>query len=262
MNRLRIAVVGKGGSGKSTVSGTTARLLGRRGLPVLALDSDPMPGLSISLGLGMIDDAMLNDAAERGDDGRWQLKAGIGPARAVKLFALDAPDGVRFLQFGKATPQGLREIFPSVNAFGHMVRRLARDRVMTGWSVIGDLAAGTRQTAFDWAPYAEIYLVVCEPSWASVLTARRLISLALKHRPDRILIVANKVENRDDVDWIASRIGSEPDLSLPADRAVTDADRRGMALLDFSPASPVVVSLGRLIDELLEGPRRDPDRSG
>lgn len=62
---LRLAVVGKGGSGKSTVAGTMARLLGRSGEKVLALDSDPMPGLAISLGLGNLTDAMLTGAVER-----------------------------------------------------------------------------------------------------------------------------------------------------------------------------------------------------
>ena len=49
---MRIAVVGKGGAGKSVIAGTTARLLARQGRRVLALDSDLLPGLSISLGSG------------------------------------------------------------------------------------------------------------------------------------------------------------------------------------------------------------------
>lgn len=171
MTRLRLAVVGKGGAGKSTISGTLARLLARRNGPVLALDSDPMPGLSISLGLGAIDEALLGDAAEQGEDGSWRLRRGIGPARAVARHAIKTPDGVRFIQFGKADEGGLRSILPSVSAFADMARGLARDRVMRQCSVIGDLSAGTRQTAYDWAPYADTYLVVVEPGWASALTA-------------------------------------------------------------------------------------------
>ena len=49
---MRIAVVGKGGAGKSVIAGTSARLLARQGRRVLALDSDLLPGLSISLGSG------------------------------------------------------------------------------------------------------------------------------------------------------------------------------------------------------------------
>ncbi|MDQ6823553.1 MAG: cobyrinic acid a,c-diamide synthase, partial [Candidatus Eremiobacteraeota bacterium] len=48
---MRIAFIGKGGNGKSTIAGTVARLLGRAGDNVLALDVDTLPGLSVSLGL-------------------------------------------------------------------------------------------------------------------------------------------------------------------------------------------------------------------
>ncbi|MCI0547826.1 MAG: AAA family ATPase, partial [Candidatus Rokubacteria bacterium] len=48
---MKIAVAGKGGSGKTTIAATLARLLARRGRKVLALDADSNPNLSVSLGL-------------------------------------------------------------------------------------------------------------------------------------------------------------------------------------------------------------------
>lgn len=48
---MRIAVAGKGGSGKTTIAGTMARLLGRRGRSVLAIDGDNSPNLGQVLGL-------------------------------------------------------------------------------------------------------------------------------------------------------------------------------------------------------------------
>ena len=104
---MRIAVVGKGGAGKSVVSANLARVLARRGHRVLALDSDTLPGLSISLGAEVPDEPPLNDAAERNEKGRWRLKPGIGPVRAIQRFATDAPDGVRLLQIGKTDKRGL-----------------------------------------------------------------------------------------------------------------------------------------------------------
>jgi CO dehydrogenase maturation factor len=48
---MKIAVAGKGGSGKTTLAGTLARILGRRGLPTLAIDADTNPNLALTLGI-------------------------------------------------------------------------------------------------------------------------------------------------------------------------------------------------------------------
>ena len=48
---LKIAVAGKGGSGKTTIAATLARLLARRGHRVTALDGDPNPNLGVALGM-------------------------------------------------------------------------------------------------------------------------------------------------------------------------------------------------------------------
>lgn len=48
---MRVALVGKGGSGKTTLSATLARTWARRGRHVTALDCDPNPNLAVALGL-------------------------------------------------------------------------------------------------------------------------------------------------------------------------------------------------------------------
>jgi CO dehydrogenase maturation factor len=56
---MKIAVAGKGGSGKTTLAGTLARVLGRRGQEVLAIDADSNPNLAITLGLACEEAAHL-----------------------------------------------------------------------------------------------------------------------------------------------------------------------------------------------------------
>ena len=48
---MKIAVAGKGGSGKTTIAGTLARVLAQRGLQVLAIDGDTNPSLGVSTGI-------------------------------------------------------------------------------------------------------------------------------------------------------------------------------------------------------------------
>lgn len=246
---MRIAVVGKGGSGKSVVAGTIARLLARRGERVLALDSDPIPGLAISLGLGPLTTAMLEEAAEKNEKGRWKLKKGIGAARAVQRYAVTGPDGVRLLQFGKAGSDGLQPVMGSMNVFYAVLHRLAKTPVLRDWSVIGDLPAGPRQTAFDWAPYAKTFVVVAEPGWQSVLTARRVARIASSRPGVEVALVANKVRESADVALIGDRVGRPVVAAIPADPAVAEADRAGAALIDQAPSSEAVA----VIEELVEG---------
>ncbi len=55
---MKLAIAGKGGSGKTSVSGTMARLLARRGQRVFAIDGDSNPNLALTLGVdpGLMDD--------------------------------------------------------------------------------------------------------------------------------------------------------------------------------------------------------------
>ncbi|MBA3735240.1 MAG: AAA family ATPase [Actinobacteria bacterium] len=92
---MKIAVAGKGGVGKTTVSGTLARALARSGHQVLALDGDVNPMLGISLGVGPEETDRLVAARQALDGGRL----GHEPTAAglVDKFGTDAPDGVRLV---------------------------------------------------------------------------------------------------------------------------------------------------------------------
>nr|MBA3345545.1 hypothetical protein [Gemmatimonadales bacterium] len=169
---MRLALVGKGGSGKSVVAGTIARLLAREGRQVLALDLDTLPGLAFSIGLGPVPDAGLpEDLAERREGKGWVLREEISAETLVDRYALPAPDGIQFLQLGKL-PGHVRP--GSVVAFRHVVETFRTD----GWSIVGDLAAGTRQGFGGWAGFACLIGIVLEPTQAGAVSARRLSHLA------------------------------------------------------------------------------------
>jgi CO dehydrogenase maturation factor len=251
---MRIAVVGKGGAGKSVVSANLARMLARRGHRVLALDSDTLPGLAFSLGAEVPDDPPLNAAAEQNDKGRWRLKPGIGPVRAVQRFATDAPDGVRLLQIGKTDKRGLAINRASHNAFYQVIHRLDGAQSLRDWVILGDLPAGARQTAFDWAPYAERFLLVVEPTWQSMLTARRIVRIAGGMREGaEFSLVVNKVAEPGDAERVQEFLGVPLIAAVPVDEDVRSAERAGVALLDHAPDSAAVKALELLADALDAG---------
>ncbi|MBA3606323.1 MAG: AAA family ATPase [Acidimicrobiia bacterium] len=95
---MKIAIVGKGGAGKTTTSAVLARTLARSGRRVVALDCDTNPNLGLSLGVGI-------DATEALLSLRDEIGEGVEHARSwddiVDRFGADAPDGVRLAMVSK-----------------------------------------------------------------------------------------------------------------------------------------------------------------
>ncbi len=248
---MRLAVVGKGGAGKSVVAATLARTLARRGNRVLALDSDTLPGLSLSLGATVPDDPPLNAAAERNEKGRWRMVHGVGPVRAVQRYATDAPDGVRLLQIGKISHEGLNPVRASHQAFYMVIHGLEDAAALRDWVILGDLPAGPRQTAFDWAPYAERFLLVVEPTWQSMLTARRIVRIATAAKHAAVMsLVVNKATGDADAERVQAFLEVPLLGVVPASEEVRSAERAGVALLDHAPDSEAVHAIERLADSL------------
>ncbi len=244
--------MGKGGAGKSAIAGTFARALARQGTPVVAVDSDPLPGLAFSLGLESEDTPLPDDiVVERqpGEGGpRFRLRPDLDPGDAVERYAVVAPDGVRFLQFGKVRG-GTPQLGRSQMAFLGIVRRLPADR----WNVVGDLPGGTRQAFTGWGDFAQTVLVVVEPTAHSLLSGRRLARMAqLESGPERVVAVASKVREPEDVDVIARRTGLEVVGAVPWDEALADAERQRRAPIDAAPDCPAVQAVESLA-ELLSG---------
>jgi len=202
---MRVAVIGKGGVGKSVISATLARLLARRGERVLALDADPLPGLSLSLGSGP-DPAPppLAEAVVQGADGRWGWRPGIDAEIAAERFSTAAPDGVRLLQRGKAERTRTAPVvvvLPTTQSAmtARRVARLARaHRTQTVLFV-----ANRVQRADD---VAHLEKLLGEPVFASipddeaVRRAERAGVATIDHAPDCATVAA--------VQELATRLGS------------------------------------------------------
>ena len=103
---MRLAVAGKGGSGKTTISGTLARLLAQSGRQVVAVDADTNPNLSATLGL-QPDRAKEIVALPRTllkrepqPDGSMRSTFLRDPLEVLDEYGIVAPDGVRLIVMG------------------------------------------------------------------------------------------------------------------------------------------------------------------
>ena len=242
-----MAFTGKGGSGKSSIAGTFARVLAQADQPVLALDSDPLPGMPYALGIPVEDDPTPDDVVVEGPDGgpRWVLRPGLDAANFIDDYATVCPDGVRYLQFGNLWGH-ISSLQRAQFAWSQVVRELDPD----AWNLVGDLPGGTRQAMFGLAKYADTVLIVVEPTIKSIHVGRRLRNLAKADwAPPNIAVVANKVTGPDDVDLIAERVGLPVIGTVPADPTVLSADRAALAPID-SGDGPFVESVRALVQSV------------
>ena len=241
--RLRVAFVGKGGAGKSMIAGTFVRLLAARGEPVLAVDSDPMPGLALSMGIDATDAAIPEDAVEENPDSEGpRYKLVLPAADAVRRYAAPGPDGSLFLQFGKLRGALNGQMVRSQTAFRQIVEGLPS----TDWHIVGDLPGGTRQPFFGWGRFARTVIVVVEPTAKSLLSARRLARLAQTENAPRVVAVASKTRVPDDGELVAARCGLDVVAAVPWDEAVAEGERQGRAPVDHAPDAPAVQAVESL----------------
>lgn len=101
--RVQIAVAGKGGSGKTTIAGTLARVAARRGRTVRAIDADSNPNLAVALGIdpsiafgleGLPGGLLRAKTDELGNRLLYLTKS---PREIFEEFGVEAPDGVRLV---------------------------------------------------------------------------------------------------------------------------------------------------------------------
>lgn len=107
---MKVAVAGKGGSGKTTIAGTLARVLARQNGGVLAIDADPNPNLAVSLGLDAKKSAAIEPVPHsfshhgRNADGDYSVELDVTPEEIVERYGTPAPDGVTLLLIGRVEP--------------------------------------------------------------------------------------------------------------------------------------------------------------
>jgi CO dehydrogenase maturation factor len=109
---VKIAIAGKGGTGKTTIVGTLARVLARQGRKVLAIDADSNPNLALTLGLSREETAALvplpRTLLEESTDaaGAKTVVLRLTPDEIAQQFGVSTPDGVRMILMGKVDHAG------------------------------------------------------------------------------------------------------------------------------------------------------------
>jgi CO dehydrogenase maturation factor len=106
---MKIAVAGKGGSGKTTIAGTLARVMADRGQRVVAIDDDSNPNLALTLGARTVSTAGLpRDMLEERTDaaGNKRLELSIPADDFIERFGVRVGDSLTLLVMGQPNHGG------------------------------------------------------------------------------------------------------------------------------------------------------------
>ena len=109
---MKIAIAGKGGTGKTTIVGTLARVFARDGRRVLAIDADSNPNLALTLGLSREATAALpplprNLLEDQFDAaGRKTVVLRLTAEAIAQQHGVPTPDGVTMILMGRVDHAG------------------------------------------------------------------------------------------------------------------------------------------------------------
>ncbi|MDP9073968.1 MAG: AAA family ATPase [Actinomycetota bacterium] len=251
MNGRRIAVAGKGGAGKTTISATLARLTARQGRRVIVIDGDSNPNVAIALGVSRERATELAPLPTALVSRRLHGPGLVSSVSdVVSEHGIAAADGVTVLLM--ALPAHADEgCLCSAHATVSALLADARDEA--GTVTIVDLEASPEHLSRGTTRHVDALLLIVEPYFRSFETARRMAELAAELPIPQVCVVANKLRRPDDAEAI-SEFCRRHDLNLvsllPWSDAVLDADAAGIPLLDLAPDDPMVAGVADLGDYL------------
>ncbi len=233
---MKIAITGKGGVGKTTLSSILSHLYAKKGRTVVAVDADPDTNLAAALGLTEGEIEGIRPLAEMAD--LIEERTGAKPGSMGGIFKLnpkvdDIPDecsskidGIKLLVMGKSKEASSGCYCPE-NVF---LRRLLKHLVLERDDVvIVDMEAGIEHLTRGTAEGVDAFIVVVEPGKRSIQTALAVKDMAKELGVRNVFVAANKVRDEGDKEFIKNNISDMNLIGIISFNSdIVEADIKGM----------------------------------
>lgn len=252
---MKIAIAGKGGSGKTTIAGILTRLLAERGQDVWAIDADSNPNFGVTLGLTpekvkqskAMPSSVLKEVT--GADGKATMQLAMPARKVAEDFGTRVSDRVTLLGMHTVEHAGAGCACGGHARVRHLLSGILKEE---GVVTVVDMEAGLEHLSRGTDRHVDMLLVVTEPYFKALETARRCAELARELGIPRIATVANKYRSSADLAAIrsyAEKHGLELVGEIPYDEEIQRADLAAEApKLDSEHAA--VSAVRKMIEQL------------
>ncbi len=256
---MKIAVTGKGGVGKTTLSSILSYLFAAEGNKVIAVDADPDANLASALGVSREAADKIRPIADMNELIEERTGAKPGSAGIYKLNPKvdDLPeglgyriDGITLLIMGKSKAASSGCYCPENVLLRRLLKHLVVERNEV---VIVDMEAGIEHLTRGTADSVDAFIVVIEPGQRSIQTAGVVQDMAKGLGVKNVFVVANKIRGSEDLAFVKKGIGSM-DLAghISFSHAIMEADIKGDSPFKFAPQTvEEVKSIKAAIEKVL-----------
>jgi len=249
---INIAVAGKGGSGKTSITSLLIRYLLKNGLrPILAVDADPNANLGESLGLSIKQTigsiiATFNEEKINIPPGmtkeaylEFKLNEAMVESKALDLVTMGRGEGAECYCYPNLL---LRKFMDSLaQSYAYMVM---------------DNEAGMEHLSRRTTQNIDELLLISDHSVKGIRTIARLRDLVteLKLVVKRQSVIINFVPNEIDplISEELARLGIKPAATIPLDEEISEYDLKLKPLLDLPDTSKAVRAVDNLMAKLLK----------
>lgn len=257
---MKLAVVGKGGVGKTTFVASLARRRAASGRSVVAVDADPDGNLAAALGVAESDAPqpiaqmreLILDRTEAKDQGAGLMfKLNPKVDDLPDRFSVNA-GGVKLLVLGTVESGGKGCMCPEGAVLKalmqHLLLRVPDD-------VILDMEAGLEHMGRASAAGVDALIAVVEPGMRSVQTATRIAKLGRDIGIKRTFVVANKISQAHERETLEQALAGQDIIGvLPRSAELARADLEGRPVdVQDGPFVEAVDKIGELLEKQLGG---------
>jgi len=218
---MKLAITGKGGTGKTTIAGLLAHYFKDDGYKVLAVDADPDSNLASALGIpperahSIIPISTNRQLVEE----RTGAKANqFGQMFKLNPTVKDLPDklcidfqGIKLLVMGGIQKGGGGCACPE----NVLLRRLLSELILhRNEVIIVDMEAGIEHLGRATSKAIDKMIIVVEPGFRSISTAKTIMKLAQEIGIQSFGIIGNKIQDERQKVWIEEQFSPQLILGI------------------------------------------------